>query len=186
MNGAQARAWNATQEKLKAFVFKQTRDREAAADIVQDVFLKVYAKIDQVRDAGRLTGWIFQVTRHTITDYYRKKAKSIELKDIDWESEATSLNDCVSACLSDMLTTLPDKYRNALELTELKNLSQTDLAKELNISYSGAKSRVQRARQRLREKMDEHYTIKLDAYGNVMVCENKTPCSCAQRDDLGL
>ena len=85
-----------------------------------------------------------------------------------------------------MLTTLPAKYREALELIELENLSQLDLAKRLNISYSGAKSRVQRARQMLKEKMDESYNIQLDKYGNVLVCENKTPCSCPQRDAFGV
>ncbi|MEP6736578.1 MAG: sigma factor-like helix-turn-helix DNA-binding protein, partial [Chryseolinea sp.] len=76
--------------------------------------------------------------------------------------------------------TLPDKYREAIELTELNNLSQTDLADKLKISYSGAKSRVQRARRMLKEKMEEQYQIKMDAYGNAIVCENRTPCNCDQ------
>lgn len=185
MNATQTEVWKTTQDKLRNFVFRHTRDRAAADDIVQDVFLKVFAKIDQVRDSDKLVGWIFQVTRHTIADYFRKKSKTISFNDVDWESEKVSLNDCVSSCLADMLTTLPDKYRQALELTELKNLSQLELAKVLNISYSGAKSRVQRAREMLKEKMDEHYTIKLDGYGNVIVCENRTACSCSQRDLLG-
>jgi RNA polymerase sigma-70 factor (ECF subfamily) len=79
-----------------------------------------------------------------------------------------------------MLVTLPEKYREALELTELKNMSQLQLAEALHISYSGAKSRVQRARQLLKEKMDKLYVIKMDAYGNVVVCENKVPCKCSE------
>lgn len=186
MNAIQTEVWTTTQDKLRNFVFRYTHDRAAAEDIVQDVFLKVHAKIDQVRESDNLVGWIFQITRHAITDYFRQKSKAIHLKDIDWESEHVSLNDCVSSCLSDMLATLPVKYQEALEFTELKNFSQLELAKALNISYSGAKSRVQRARQMLKEKMDEAYNIKLDRYGNVIVCENKTPCSCPQQDNLGL
>lgn len=185
MNVAQTEVWNATHHKLKNFVFRLTRDREVAADIVQDVFLKVHSKINQVKDSDKLVGWIYQVTRHTITDYYRKKSKSINLHDIDWESEKVSLNDCVTSCLSDMLTTLPAKYREALELTELNSLSQLELARVLNISYSGAKSRVQRARQMLKEKMDERYDIRLDRYGNVIVCENRTPCGCQRNEFEG-
>jgi RNA polymerase sigma-70 factor, ECF subfamily len=186
MNALQTEVWTTTQDKLRNFVFRYTHDKAVADDIVQDVFLKVHSKIGQVRESDKLVGWIFQVTRHTITDYFRQKSKTIDVKDIDWDSDQVSLNDCVSSCLSDMLTTLPAKYREALELIELKNLSQLELANVLSISYSGAKSRVQRARQMLKEKMDESYNIQLDKYGNVLVCENKTPCSCPQWDAFGV
>ena len=178
MNAIQTETWNSIQGKLKAFIFKFTRDKEVSADLAQDIFLKVHAKVDQLRDSDKLVGWIYQVARHTITDYYRSKSKKIDLQEIDWESEEASLNDCASNCLSDMLITLPPKYREALELTELKNLSQIELANALNISYSGAKSRVQRARQMLKEKMETSYNIQLDRYGNVLVCENRTLCGC--------
>lgn len=186
MNALQTEIWTTTQDKLRNFVLRYTHDRAVADDIVQDVFLKVHSKIGQVRESDKLVGWIFQVTRHAITDYFRQKSKTIDAKDIDWDSDQVSLNDCVSSCLADMLATLPAKYREALELIELKNLSQLELAKALNISYSGAKSRVQRARQMLKERMDERYNIQLDKYGNVLVCENKIPCSCPQRDALEL
>jgi RNA polymerase sigma-70 factor, ECF subfamily len=92
------------------------------------------------------------------------------------------LNDCVHSCLLDILATLPPKYRQALEFIELHNISQDALAEMLGISYSGAKSRVQRARQMLKQKMDDAYRIRLDSYGNVIVCENKITCSCAPTD----
>ncbi len=168
-----------TQHELKTFVYRKVKDKALAEDIVQDVFLKVHAKLGQLKDNEKVSGWIYQITRNTITDYYRSKSKSLSSQDLDWDSDHQTLNDCVSGCLHEMLLTLPEKYREALELTELKNLSQTDLALKLNISYSGAKSRVQRARQMLKEKMDESYRIKMDSYGNVMVCENRLPCNCS-------
>ena len=174
--------WNQTQDKLKSFVFRYTRDKALAEDIVQDVFLKVHAKLGQLKESDKLAGWIFQIARNTITDYFRNKSKTINPNDIDWEAEKIPLNDCVAGCLQDMMTTLPEKYRNALELTEFKNLSQLELANELGISYSGAKSRVQRARQMLKEKMDSAYRIKFDSYGNVIVCEDRTPCSCPEKE----
>ena len=160
--------------------FRHTKDKELAEDIVQDVFLKVHSRVGQLKESDKLAGWIFQIARNTITDHFRNKTKTINPADIDWEAEKKPLNDCVAGCLQDMMNTLPEKYRSALELTELKNLSQIELAKELNISYSGAKSRVQRARQVLKEKMDEAYLIKFDSYGNVVVCEDRGPCSCSE------
>lgn len=171
-------AWNRTQKELKSFVYRRVKDKALAEDIVQDVFVKVHTSLAQLKDSEKLTGWIYQITRNAITDHFRAKSKTLELTDLDWESDRQVLNHCVASCLGDMLTTLPEKYRVALELTEINNLSQTDLADKLNISYSGAKSRVQRARQMLKEKMDEAYLIKTDTYGNVIVCENRVPCNC--------
>jgi RNA polymerase sigma-70 factor (ECF subfamily) len=172
--------WSRTQQALKTFVYRRVKDKALTDDIVQDVFLKVHTRLHQVKDFEKITGWIYQITRNAITDHFRAQSKSINAFDLDWESEHSSLNDCVASCLKEMLLTLPAKYREALELTELKNFSQTQLAEKLNISYSGAKSRVQRARQMLKSKMDAHYEIKMDAYGNVIVCENRVPCNCNQ------
>lgn len=180
MNTSEILVWNQTQDKLKSFIVRYTKDKSIADDIIQDVFLKVHARRDQLKESEKLVGWIFQITRNTITDYFRSKGKAITVTDLDWEEQNNSLNDCVVTCLQDMMTTLPEKYRYALELTELKNFSQLELAKELNISYSGAKSRVQRARHMLKEKMDAAYQIKFDSYGNVIVCKDKVPCSCQQ------
>ena len=170
--------WTETQAALKAFIHRRVRDKAVAEDILQDVFLKMYTRMDQLNDSEKITAWMYQITRNTITDYFRSQNKSVTLLDLDWESDHTNLNDCVYSCLKEVLSTLPAKYRQAIELTEHDNLSQLQLAERLNISYSGAKSRVQRARQMLKRKMDEQYTITLDAYGNVTVCENRGPCHC--------
>jgi len=173
--------WTKTQQELKNFVYRRVKDRALTQDIVQDVLLKVYTRLNQLNNTEKIRGWIYQITRNAITDHFRKQSKPIHIDDLDWEEEKSDLNDCVSSCLSEMLLTLPEKYRQAIELTELENLSQTHLAEKLSISYSGAKSRVQRAKQMLKEKMAEAYHIKMDAYGNVIICENKVPCQCNER-----
>ena len=172
--------WTKTQQELKSFVYRRVKDKALAEDIVQDAFLKILARLNQLKDDEKIIGWIYQIARNTITDHFRNQSKSIKSYDLDWDSNHSNLNDCVSYCLKEMLLTLPEKYREAIELTEFKNLSQLELADKLNISYSGAKSRVQRARQMLKEKMEEQYKIKMDAYGNVIVCENRGPCNCTE------
>ena len=171
--------WANTRQELKNFIYRKVKDKEVTEDIVQDVYLKVHFKLGQLKDSDKITGWIYQITRNAITDHFRSKSKGIPLVELDWESDKHVLNECVSSCLTEMLDTLPDNYKEALTLAEMENLSQIELANRLNISYSGAKSRVQRARQMLRDKMDEHYLIKTDSYGNVIVCENRVPCNCA-------
>jgi RNA polymerase sigma-70 factor (ECF subfamily) len=67
-----------------------------------------------------------------------------------------------------MLRCLPRKYRQALELTEMQGFSQTELAARLNISVSGAKSRVQRAREKLKEALLDCCHFEFDRYGRVI------------------
>jgi len=80
--------------------------------------------------------------------------------------------------LKKILQTLPFKYREALEMAELENISQLEIANRLGISYSGVKSRVQRARQMLKEKLHKALVIKADRYGNIVVCMNRQRNCC--------
>lgn len=166
------------QTELLGYVAKRVKDKALAEDIVHDVFLKVQMKSTQVRDDNKVLGWIYQVTRNTIIDHFRFQSRIVNAADVDWESDKQYLNQCVERCLTEKLATLPEKYRQALELSDVQGLSQLELAKRLNISYSGAKSRIQRARQMLKEMMDKEYHVKLDNYGNVIRCENRVPCNC--------
>jgi RNA polymerase sigma-70 factor (ECF subfamily) len=61
-------------------------------------------------------------------------------------------------------------------MTELQNIPQLEVAKKLNLSYSAAKARVQRARQMLRVKMDQMLIVKTDGYGNVILCKDRSSC----------
>ena len=168
--------WNNVQSELKGFVYKRVRNKALTEDIVHDVFLKVQAKIHQVKESDKLFGWIYQITRNTITDHFRKNSKSINPKDIDWESSPPNFNDCVSNAIKELIPGLPDKYRIPLEMTELQNISQLEVAEKLGLNYTTAKARVQRARRMLREKMEEILIVKTDGYGNVILCRDRGNC----------
>lgn len=165
--------WSFFQNELKGFIYKRVKDKALTDDIIQDVFLKVRTKIDQLQESQKLTGWIYQITKNTIIDHFRKQSKTIDISDLDWESEVPNFNECVSRYLKELIPTLPEKYREAIQLTEIENLPQLELASRLGISHPGAKSRVQRARQILKEKLHEALILKTDAYGNIMVCVDR-------------
>jgi RNA polymerase sigma-70 factor (ECF subfamily) len=176
--------WNRLQGELLSFVTNRVKDKSLAEDIVQDVFVKVHSKAGQLRESEKITSWIYQITRHAIADHFRKASRSPDPAAIDWDSDYHEFNACVAGCLKDIMHSLPEKYRIPLELAEMEDLSQYELAERLNITYSGARSRVQRARRMLREKFDALYRVETDAYGNVMVCEDRVPCGCRNSDEL--
>jgi RNA polymerase sigma-70 factor (ECF subfamily) len=176
MEPATLSAWTKLQDDLKSFVYRKVKDKATSEDIVQDVFLKVQANSGQLKDSEKITSWIYTIARNAVVDYYRKNAKAVRPVDVDWESDKQEFNDCVAYCLRIFLNTLPEKYKQALELTDIENLTQLELAERFNISHSAARSRVQRARKMLHDKLHEVYLIKTDSYGNVIVCEGRNPC----------
>lgn len=168
--------WKNVERDLKGFVYKRVKDKALTEDIVHDVFLKVQGKILQLREDEKVFGWIYQITRNTIIDHYRKNAKTINASDIDWGSSPPNFNECVSGVITQLIPTLPDKYRIPLEMTELQDISQQDVAKHLGLSYTAAKARVQRARKMLKDKIDEILFVKTDGYGNVILCQDRKNC----------
>lgn len=170
--------WKSLYRELVSFVEAKVKERAIAEDIVQEVFIKVHTKVGQLKESDKIAGWIYQIARNAVADHFRKNSRNVEPINVDWGSSYNEFNDCVAHCLSVLLGSLPEKYRIPLQLAEVDNLSQYEIAEKLNITYSGARSRVQRARKMLKDKLDELYHIKTDSYGNVIVCEDRGACCC--------
>jgi RNA polymerase sigma-70 factor, ECF subfamily len=166
--------WKNVQGRLRAFVRSKVRDEAAAEDILQDIFIKMYQNLHQLREEQRVEYWLFRIAQHTVADYFRQQqswqAPLVLEEEGSSEAEAQSraLNEEVAQWLPFMLEVLPEKYRQALYLTEIEGLSQKELAERLQISYSGAKSRVQRGREKLRETVLQCCEVATDKYGNVL------------------
>lgn len=79
-----------------------------------------------------------------------------------------------------MIDNLPEPYREAVVLTELEGLTQKELAGRLGISLSGAKSRVQRGRQQLKEMLFDCCRFEFDRRGGVVDCEPRSKSDCPE------
>jgi RNA polymerase sigma-70 factor (ECF subfamily) len=80
-----------------------------------------------------------------------------------------------------MIDRLPDPYRQALTLTELEGRTQRELADALGLSLSGAKSRVQRGREQLKELILACCHVEVDRRGGVVDYEPRRECSGCSR-----
>lgn len=169
--------WNDFHKELEEFIFSRVKEREITNDILQDVFIKIQNNIGTLKDETKLSSWIYQITRNTINDYFRKLKYQIEISDYDAMNEQEPLNNReLEHCLIPFINQLDDKYKEAIILTEFKGLSQKQLAVKLDISYSGAKSRVQRAKGYLKNLFTECCNIQSDNYGNIVDFEQKRNC----------
>jgi len=171
--------WNRFKEELLGFIQSRVKDKEVTEDILQDVFVKIHLKSDMLSHKDKLSSWIYQITRNTIIDYYRKNDKPvlIEAFKMDYPENDDTFNDELLCCLKPFINELPLKYQDAILKTTYGSLSQKDYAEEIDISYSAVKSRVQRARQQLKDSFIKCCSTQSDKYGNVIDI-NKKKCDC--------
>jgi RNA polymerase sigma-70 factor (ECF subfamily) len=162
--------WVAFHARLLAFIRTHVADEVAAEDILQDVFLKIHTRLDTLADDRKLTSWVYQIARNAIIDHYRAQRPMAALLDLIAapEEPPADLARELAPGLQDMLDALPAEYRQALVLAELEGLTQQELATRLGISLSGAKSRVQRARRRLKDLFVSCCQIEFDRRGGVL------------------
>ena len=174
--------WELLSAKLRSFLLQQVSDPQVADDLLQETFLRIHKKLGDVSDEQRITAWVFQIARNLVIDHYRSNGRdpSAALPD-DIEApthEEENLNGLVEGWLPAMIAQLPDTYREALELYELKEMPQQQIAEQLNISLSGAKSRVQRGRAKLKSLLFECCSFEQDSHGNVIEYSKKNTGDC--------
>jgi RNA polymerase sigma-70 factor (ECF subfamily) len=170
--------WEEFGEKLLGFIKARVNNSENAEDILQNVFLKIHQKSSLFTEIENLPGWIYHVTRNAIIDFYRrKKMNSTELDLPELAAEEAAEEKSFVNCMMPFVKELSPKYREALEKTMLENVSQKQFAVENELSYSAAKSRVQRAKLQLKELFSACCDIKVDVYGNI-ISLHKEDCEC--------
>lgn len=178
--------WDAFHTPLSQFIRRRVPDETIAEDLLQDVFLKIHQHMETLKDVKRLESWIYQITRNAIIDYYRSTRPVVTLDSADVLDlpEELPTDDIVSEllpCVQAMVQNLPVQDRQALILTSYQGLTQKELGERLGISFSGAKSRVQRAREKLKQQLLECCHFELDRRGGIINYQPRCQC-CTTRD----
>jgi RNA polymerase sigma-70 factor (ECF subfamily) len=174
--------WAEFNRELKAFIQNKTRNSADADDILQDVFIKIIQNLDKINQSENLRLYLYGIVRNTVYDYFKKQKNVLDSSgeaDVFTEDESRDLNTTVAeCCIKPFIDKLPQHYREALLISEIQDVSQKELAEKLGISYSGAKSRVQRGKEKLKELLLECCSYKSDVYGNIINTENNS-CGCS-------
>lgn len=168
--------WETYQRRLLDFIQRRVGDRMASEDILQDVFLRIYANLPALKDVNRLQSWIYQITRNAIVDYYRAKRTAQPLP--EWLSEPSveieeSVEKELSCCLLPMIEELPQKYRHAVLLSDIEGVPHNQIAQNQQVSLSAVKSRVQRGRRMLKKMFEDCCRFVYDVRGGLMFYEPK-------------
>ena len=176
------------EERLRPFVARRVPSSDVD-DVLQDVFLRAQRALPELRDEERFGAWMYRVARSAIAESHRQRSRH-PIADEDIVEPAaiegtgpSPLETEIAAYLIPLVDRLPSPYREALTLTELEGLTQQAAADVLGISWSGAKSRVQRGREKLRALLDECCRIGVDARGRVIDCEPRAPSGCRCKNE---
>jgi len=172
MTATTEQIWETFRSRLYAYVRARSRSADDAEDILQEVFVKIHQRIETLNDDARLTSWLYRVTHNTIVDYYRKRratpVPNPPERPACYDDEGPTPEQTLAPFLGELLDGLPRPYREALQLTEVEGFTQQEMGCRLGLSTSGAKSRVQRGRAMLREKLIDCCDLELDARGHVV------------------
>lgn len=171
--------WQTFHQQLLGFILGKVNNKACAEDILQDVFIKVIKNIDQLQDEEKLQSWLYQICRHSIIDYYRKKpvaGNSDMLDSLIADSENHQQQAQLSRCISTLINQLPDNVSGILADSELEQIKQKDIAQKFELSLSATKSRIQRGRSLLKNKLTACCEFEFSEKGPEAQCNNQCGC----------
>jgi RNA polymerase sigma factor (sigma-70 family) len=143
---------------LWKYARRLTGEDDAAAETVQDVWLRILRGISRLREPSRLRAWIFGIARRALMDRLRVKLSApvhvdVDVADLPGTEDADDLSEAIGR-MHQELARLPVTEREVLVLFYLQELSLAELAEVLAIPVGTVKSRLFRARQLLRRQLE--------------------------------
>ena len=160
-------AFGRLMEPLEQLVWRvcwhYTGDREASSDCAQDAMIRIWRGLESYRGDCAFESWVYRIAANCCMDWLRKKKRdrsvSIEpMKDQGFDPADTSPGTEAQVIAKDerrrlreAIALLPEDQREALVLTQLERVSYEEAARMLDVSEGTVKSRVNRAKARLKE-----------------------------------
>lgn len=156
--------------RLQNVIYRYTRDFQRAEDLTQEAFVRVYLHRERYRKTGKFSTWIFTIAVNLAKNEVRRKVRlrgvmSLDhlkellgtsesfLKDDKPETDRSIERDQTSSVISQAIAKLPEVYRDALVLRDIQELSYEEIGEILDIPGGTVRSRINRARLMLKDKL---------------------------------
>jgi RNA polymerase sigma-70 factor, ECF subfamily len=153
------------QPKVFSMALSFTRNREAADDLAQEIFLKAYLALPRFHGKSEFGTWLYRISMNHIKDFLRKRgrAKEVPLEDVSElafsdkeqaeKAEQEREIEARRALVQRLVEGLPEKYRVILTLRDIQGMAYEEIARILKLSPGTVDSRLHRARRMLRLKL---------------------------------
>ncbi len=163
-------AMEALYEMFKRPVFglqyRHTANREAAEDLLQDVFLKVFTHLREVRDPETFPGWVYRIALNTCYSHLRQKkaqaGRDVSLTDMEErivDDGAEKVEKDLKGPLEAAIRTLPAGLRSVFVLHDVQGFKHEEIARLLKCSAGTSKSQLFKARMKLRAALKDRKVV---------------------------
>lgn len=167
------KAYTILVEKHKAAIFhiinKIVRNKEAAADLVQETFMKAFSSLASYRSEYRFSTWLYKIAANASIDHLRKRriqalsldrpmdtgdgTLEFEVPDYSYHPEQDLVRKQQRISIDEAIASLPDKYREVIIYRHKDDKSYEEIADLLDIPVGTVKARIFRARELLKKKL---------------------------------
>lgn len=168
--------WREYSKELQSFLYSRISNKDDVEDVLQEVLIKTHQQLSTLKSRDKLKPWLYQLTRNTVIDFYRKQGKESEINsEVLWhqEEETKQIQNELTGCILPFIRALPDDMANLITAIDIQGRPQKELAEELKVPYSTLKSRVQKSRVALKKLYQSCCHFELDRDGNIADYEEK-------------
>ena len=154
------------QDMVYTYAFQKVRNEADSQDITQEVFLRAYRRLYQLRYPHRFRSWLYTIMSNEcnrwLTRVTKKRQREIALEDaaddaLQIEPAHTSLTEGWEVDLEQAISALPDESRIVVLMFYMGDSSVKEISEFLGVSVNTVKSKLYRARQQLGIALSEHY-----------------------------
>ncbi|HEX8424841.1 sigma-70 family RNA polymerase sigma factor [Hymenobacter sp.] len=164
-------------DSLYNFAFRLTLDEDDANDLVQETYLKAYRFFEYFEQGTNAKAWLFRILKNSFINDFRKKSKQpakvdyseiegyYNSEDVESDSDAggtssdmrqQAVRDLIGDEVASALNSLPVDFRTVIILCDLEGFTYEEMAKVLDIPIGTVRSRLHRARNFLKDKLDKY------------------------------
>jgi RNA polymerase sigma factor (sigma-70 family) len=158
---ARERLYRMLAPKMFGVCLRYARDNSEAEDNLQDGFITVFTKLKDFRHEGSFEGWVRRIMVNTSLDRFRKNQPVMYVDEIQKHDTATHTDEAMANLpledLVKLIQELPPQYRMVFNLYVIEGHSHQEISRELGISEGTSKSNLSRAREILRNKLENQY-----------------------------
>lgn len=162
-------AWADHETELRRYLRNRLQDTTLAEDLLQDTFLKALAEGSRFCELKNSRAWLFRVARNRLIDHQRthKPHEPIDGELPEQPAPESPVVDDLSQCLPRALSELAPADSEVITLCDIEGISQAEYARRKGLTPAGAKSRIQRARRRLKSHLKAACGVRYDESGRV-------------------
>lgn len=160
---AQRELYEASGPRIYALLLRMTRNGDDAAELMQDTYIKVFKSITSFTGASRVETWIYQIALNEARQWLRRRDVYHDKLDRirqDSDPMSSQADKDLELDVHEALEHLPEDEKTILILRHFEEMSYADIAEATGLPAGTVASRLNRARQRLQERLREHSVEK--------------------------